>query len=101
MMLSGRWARFEGKKTVTSVMWACWMLAVFTAHAETVTVHSGNGSVGGRDSAVTFLLGPTIGGVLHAFTAADFQSAQTGLGAYVITPSPRLTLGFHRSMMTR
>jgi uncharacterized protein (TIGR03437 family) len=58
------------------------------ASGATVTVRSGNGSAGGRDSAVTFLLGPATGPVGHVFTASDFSAAQTGPAAFVVTPNP-------------
>jgi len=56
--------------------------------AETVTVRSGNGTVGGRDASVTFLLGPAIGDFTHTLTATDFSSAQSGPAAYIIRPNP-------------
>jgi uncharacterized protein (TIGR03437 family) len=56
--------------------------------AETVTVRSGNGTVGGRDGSVTFLLGPAIGDFNHVFTASDFSAAQTGPPAFIIRPNP-------------
>ena len=54
---------------------------------ETVTVRSGNGSVGGRDGSVTFLLGPASGDLNQPFTASDFQSAQKGPAAFIISPN--------------
>ena len=56
--------------------------------AETVTVRSGNGAVGGTDRAVTFLLGPATGPFNHTFTSADFTSAQSGPAAFILSQTP-------------
>jgi hypothetical protein len=69
----------------------CWVLLVASASlaiAQTVTVRSGNGSVGGRDSSVTFLLGPANTDFSSSFTQADFSSAQHGPAAFIIPPNP-------------
>ena len=61
------------------------VLSLFTASlatAETVTVRSGNGTVGARDSAVTFLLGPTVQDFSSPFTSTDFSGAQQGPAAF-------------------
>lgn len=63
-------------------------LTAAIASAQTVTVRSGNGSVGGRDAAVTFLLGPPTGDFNHLFTATDFSNAQAGPAAFIVTPNP-------------
>ncbi|MGA2770097.1 MAG: IPT/TIG domain-containing protein [Bryobacteraceae bacterium] len=55
------------------------------AIAESVTVRSGNGSVGARDSAVTFLLGPADTDFSHPFTSTDFSSAQNGPAAFIVS----------------
>jgi len=64
--------------------------AIFTVstmlNTQTVTVRSGNGSLGGRDSAVTFLLGPLTGNFGHVFTPSDFSAAQTGPAAFILYP---------------
>ena len=84
-MLGDRLAGVGGKRTVTSLIWASWMLALFVAHAETVTVRSGNGSVGGRDTAITFLAGPASSDFNHTLVQSDFTSAQTGPAAYILS----------------
>jgi len=53
--------------------------------AETVTVRSGNGSIGGIDSAVHFLSGPAASGFNRTFTATDFAAAQNGPAAYILS----------------
>lgn len=57
-------------------------------NAETATVTSGNGTIGARDSLVTFLLGPPAGDFDHTLTSSDFASAQDGPPAYIIPPNP-------------
>ena len=57
-------------------------------NAATVTVRSGNGSIGGTDAYVRFLIGPSFGPFGHVFTAADFASAQTGPPAFILAPNP-------------
>ena len=59
------------------------------ASAQTVTVRSGNGSVGETDSAITFLLGPPSGPFDHTFTSADFANAQNGSAAFIVNQNPR------------
>jgi hypothetical protein len=44
------------------------LLTASLGNTETVTVRSGNGNVGARDSAVTFLLGPADTDFSHPFT---------------------------------
>lgn len=53
-------------------------------HAETVTLRSGNGALRGRDSLITFLLGPPAGDFSQPLTASDFSNAQDGGPAYII-----------------
>ena len=60
---------------------------------ETLTVRSGNGSVGGRDTAVTFLQGPANTDFTHAFTQGDFSSAQRGPAAYILNRNPLFIAG--------
>jgi hypothetical protein len=62
------------------------LLAV-SLSAETVTFRSGNGSVGGSDSVITFLGGPANAGFGTAFTSSDFTNAQTGTAAAIISPN--------------
>ena len=64
------------------------LIAVSWASAETVTVRSGNGPVGGTDSSIHFLLGPTNGGFNHTFTSMDFASAQSGPAAFILSQTP-------------
>jgi uncharacterized protein (TIGR03437 family) len=64
------------------------LIAASWASAQTITVRSGNGFVGGTDSAVTFLLGSPTGVFGHAFTPTDFSSAQTGPAAFILSPNP-------------
>lgn len=64
------------------------LLTSLILNAETVTVRSGNGTVGGRDSAVTFLPGPPTGNFGHLFTSADFASARSGPAAFIVAPDP-------------
>jgi uncharacterized protein (TIGR03437 family) len=69
----------------------CWVLLAGSASlaiAQTVTVRSGNGIVGGRDSSVTFLLGPADTDFSSSFTQADFSDAQHGPAAFIIPPNP-------------
>jgi uncharacterized protein (TIGR03437 family) len=64
------------------------LIAAFWANAETVTVRSGNGPLGGTDGAVTFLLGPSVGPFNHTFASGDFAIAQTGPAAFIVSPNP-------------
>lgn len=59
-----------------------------SAMAATVTVRSGNGNLGGRDSAVTFLVGPANSDFSPPLSAVDFASAQRGPAAFIISPFP-------------
>jgi uncharacterized protein (TIGR03437 family) len=53
-----------------------------------VTVRSGNGNIGGRDSAVKFFLGPSAGDFSLPLTSADFSNAQAGPAAFIVSPNP-------------
>jgi len=64
------------------------ILTASLARTQTVTARSGNGSIGGTDGAITFLLGPPSGDFGHTFTADDFSSAQTGPAAFIVDPNP-------------
>lgn len=55
---------------------------------QTITVRSGNGTLGGTDAAVHFLVGPYTGDFGHVFTASDFSAAQTAPAAFLVTPYP-------------
>jgi hypothetical protein len=63
------------------------LAATTSLSAASITVHSGNGSVGSADSAVHFLLGPASTDFAAAFTAANFTSARTGPFARIIAPN--------------
>lgn len=54
------------------------------AQAETIILRSGNGSVGGTDSQVNMLVGPTNGPFTSAFTNANFNNAKNGSDAFII-----------------
>lgn len=62
--------------------------AVLSLNAETVAVRSGNGSVGARDSAVTFLVGPATGDFPNPLGPADFVNAQHGTPAFIVNRNP-------------
>lgn len=64
------------------------LLAGSLASAATVTVRSGNGSIGGRDGSVTFLLGPSVGDFSRSFTSTDFSNAQSGPPAFIVSRNP-------------
>ncbi len=53
---------------------------------QTISVHTGNGSPGGPDAAVTFLPGPPGGAFVAPFTALEFDGAKTGPAAAVLPP---------------
>jgi MYXO-CTERM domain-containing protein len=56
------------------------------AHADQIiTLHSGNGSIGGADSAISMLVGPPNSAFANAFTATDFAAASTGPAATIIS----------------
>jgi hypothetical protein len=54
---------------------------------ESITVRSGNGTVGGPDSQVNMLVGPADTGFAAALTPANFASARTGPDAILCTPN--------------
>jgi hypothetical protein len=62
-------------------------LVVVNLSAETVTLRSGNGSVGGSDSVIHIPGGPANAGFGAAFTSTDFTNAQTGTAAAIISPN--------------
>src|SRR5580692_12181074 len=64
------------------------LIAASLAADETVVVRSGNGTLGGTDSAVHFLLGPPTGNFGHAFTQIDFSDVQSGPAAFIVSPNP-------------
>ncbi len=80
-----------------SVVTAAVLLSAPSARAGLVTLHSGNGSIGGNDSQIRMLVGPGNGPFTAAFTGADFTSADTGPLAFII---PRNTSGWIASLST-
>tara|TARA_R110000868_G_scaffold11751_13_gene57343 strand:- start:4950 stop:5729 length:780 start_codon:yes stop_codon:yes gene_type:complete len=62
------------------------VLAVPAGADQIITLHSGNGTVGGADSQITFLQGPLDTGFGSAFTPADFAAAGEGSSATVVNP---------------
>jgi uncharacterized protein (TIGR03437 family) len=64
------------------------LIAASWASAQTITVRSGNGPVGGPASEITFLLGPPSGPFNHTFASADFASARSGPDAFIVSPNP-------------
>jgi uncharacterized protein (TIGR03437 family) len=84
----GRQRRLVGVFKSLACLSSLSLAAGFVGCAETVNVRSGNGSLGGRDSSVTFLLGPSTGNLGHTLGTADFTSAQTGPNAYIVSPNP-------------
>lgn len=64
------------------------LLPLLAASAETVTIRSGNGAVGGTDASIRLLLGPSTGNFGHAFTANDFSAAQNAPAAFIVNPNP-------------
>ncbi len=51
-----------------------------------VTLRSGNGSVPGTDSEITFLEGPQNSGFPSTFDSDDFDDARAGANAFIIVP---------------
>src|SRR5262245_6921075 len=69
--------------------------------AETVSLRSGNGSIGFQDSLVTLLVGPVDGPFPAPFTPADFVSANTGPGAWIVEPHPAWISGLAGDSMAQ
>lgn len=63
------------------------LLPGLTVSAATLTIRSGNGTVGGTDSQIKVLIGPLTGDMGHTFTAADFAAAENAQPASVISPN--------------
>lgn len=61
------------------------LVSGFAGATEQITVHSGNGSVGGPDGVITCLAGPANQAFGAVFTPADFQAARLGGEARIIT----------------
>jgi hypothetical protein len=58
------------------------------AKAGLVNLQSGNGTIGGTDSAITFLAGPTTSDFPTVLTPGNFTSAQTGPAAFIVSHYP-------------
>lgn len=62
------------------------LIAIFVSHssgASTITLHSGNGTVGSADSLVTMLVGPADVAFTAAFAPTDFAAARSGPSATI------------------
>src|ERR1051326_6095695 len=68
---------------------------------ETVTIRSGNGSIGSTDASLHFLRGPSTGNFGHALTTADFNSAQSSPPAFILSPNPAWILGLSAEASAR
>jgi uncharacterized protein (TIGR03437 family) len=64
------------------------VLSAPLAFAETVTLRSGSGNAGNRDSSISFLLGPANSDFSKAFTQSDFSTAQSGPAAFILNRNP-------------
>jgi hypothetical protein len=62
----------------------CYMIPA--AGATTITLRSGNGTVGSTDSLITFLDGPN-GTDFAALTSTDFSNARSGSAASIVPPN--------------
>jgi len=90
---------YEARLVFNSIPYWLSIVLLFMAvpiGAETVTVRSGNGTVGGRDNFDTFLLGPQNGIRIQESPACDIESLGTELVVFRIehvtgTQSDRLT----------
>ena len=70
------------------VVFAFSLLLASPASAIIVDLHSGNGTIGDTDSAITFLQGPANTGFSTTFTASDFSAADNGAAASIINNHP-------------
>lgn len=52
-----------------------------------IDLRSGNGTVGGADSQITFVAGPANSAWVGALTPADFAAADAGAAARIVTPN--------------
>jgi len=59
------------------------LFAPYSSGASTITLHSGNGTIGTTDSLITMFLGPADLPFSAAFTSTDFAAARSGLGATI------------------
>ena len=75
--------------TVSVLAVALTVAAAPASADQIISLYSGNGSVGGADSQITFLQGPLLDtGFGSAFTATDFANAGTSSSATVINNHP-------------
>ncbi len=58
------------------------------ASAAVITLHSGNGTIGGTDSAISMLVGPADSAFGSMFSVADFAAARSGPNAFIISRHP-------------
>lgn len=73
------------KTTVASALALACVAAWTPANADQIiNLHSGNGSVGGTDSAVSMLVGPLEAPFGSAFTGTDFANARAGTAASIV-----------------
>jgi len=80
-LLSRAWKAFAAALTILA--WC----AVARAQTSTITLRSGNGTIGGRDSAVTlFPASPAGKPFAGAFTATTFADARVGQSAVIVNP---------------
>ena len=54
---------------------------------QTITLRSGNGTIGTTDSDITMLVGPVDAAFAGVFDSADFNSPYVGSPAHIITPN--------------
>ena len=74
------------KSAIFGVLLAAGLGAGSASADQIINLQSGNGIIGGTDSAITYLRGPANGPFAGPFTATDFSSAQAGPSANIITP---------------
>ncbi|MEO8029027.1 MAG: hypothetical protein ABI823_21280, partial [Bryobacteraceae bacterium] len=63
------------------------LAATSGASASTINLFSGNGSIGGADATIKFLLGPGAGDFANPFSNTDFMNAQNGTAAQIVAPN--------------
>jgi len=67
------------------ILFGTLLFTVCDSHAETIVLRSGNGSIGGNDSQVNMLPGPSDSAFSTAFTSTDFANAKSGSAAFIIS----------------
>ena len=81
---------------ITSIIIATLLVGILatvgqSAYADTFTIISGNGVLGGTDGDVTMLGGPDVGEWGASLTAAEFAAARNN-GVHAVIPSTILKL---------